>query len=279
MDEIELLYVDARKWLDKIDLIHLSRYRFDTSIKCDHVTNNMTGSFNSMLGEHRAKTYLCLLEYIRRMVMKRFQERKEACNRQTSELPPTIKAKLVKASDKSRMHIMLKAGNEEYELLGETRAYLTKLRLVNCKCGVWQVSGIPCSHAFVESGLYSQINRVADFVHPSLTKSAFLQTYGQMINPIPDRYVWPEITITTVLPPPLKTQSGKPKVRRRREPDVRPSQTRGTSCFCKNCGVLGHNKRTCKGPNRSKLTEVASSSQPQSQPSTQNQSQVAVNLQ
>ncbi|KAK2649734.1 hypothetical protein Ddye_017223 [Dipteronia dyeriana] len=113
------------------------------------------------------KTYLCLLEYIRRKVMKRFQERKEACNRWTSELPPNVKAKLVKASEESRMLTMLKARNGEYELLGETRAYLTK---------AW------C--------------------------------------------LWPEITITTVLPPPLKTQPDMPKVIRRRKPDERPSQTR-----------------------------------------------------
>ncbi|KAK3193009.1 hypothetical protein Dsin_024319 [Dipteronia sinensis] len=186
MDEIELLNVDARKCLDKIDQIHWSMHCFDTSIKCNHVTNNMIESFNSMLGEHRAITYFCLLEYIRRMVMKRFQERKEACNRWTFDLPPIVKAKLVKTSEESRMLTMLKDGNGEYELLGETRAYLAKLRLGTC-----------------------------------------------------DLCVWPEITITVVLPPPLKTQPGRPKVRRR-EPDERPSQTRGTSVVCTNCGVLGH---------------------------------------
>ena len=186
--------------------------------------------------------------------MKRFQERKEACNRWTSELPPTVKAKLVKSSKESRTLTMLKAGNGEYELLGETRAYLAKLRLGTCECGVWQVSGIPCCHALAGIGHYSQINKVADFVHPSLTKSAFLQTYGPMIHPIPDRCVWPEITTTAALPRPLITQPGRPKVRRKREPDERPSQTRGTSVVCKNCGVLGHNKRTCKGPNRSKVS-------------------------
>ncbi|KAK1572231.1 hypothetical protein Q3G72_029394 [Acer saccharum] len=252
MDEIELLNVDARKWLDKIDSIHWSRHRFDTSIKSDHVTNNMTESFNSMLGEHRAKTYLCLLEYIRMMVMKRFQERKEACNRWTFELPPTVKAKLIKASKESRTLTMLKVGNGEYELLGETRAYLAKLRLGTCECGVWQVSGISCSHALARIGHYSQINRVTDFVHPSLTKSAFLQTYGLMIHHIPDRCVWLEITTTSVLPPPLIRQLGRLKH------SASSSQSK-----------TGSKKR---------ITEVASSSQPQSQPSTQNQSQVAVNL-
>ncbi|KAL5856652.1 hypothetical protein ACOSQ3_004110 [Xanthoceras sorbifolium] len=76
MDAIKSTNKDARIWLDKIDPAYWSKHAFDNSVKCDHVTNNMTESFNSMLGEHRAKTYLCLLEHIRRIVIKRFQERK-----------------------------------------------------------------------------------------------------------------------------------------------------------------------------------------------------------
>ncbi|KAL5734567.1 hypothetical protein ACOSP7_032428 [Xanthoceras sorbifolium] len=41
---------DARIWLDKIDPAYWSKHAFDSSVKCDHVTNNMTESFNSMLG-------------------------------------------------------------------------------------------------------------------------------------------------------------------------------------------------------------------------------------
>ncbi|KAK2652096.1 hypothetical protein Ddye_011952 [Dipteronia dyeriana] len=63
------------------------------------------------------------------IVIKRFQERKEACNRWTSKLPHTVKAKLVKASNESRILRMLKVGNGEYELVIETRAYSAKLRL------------------------------------------------------------------------------------------------------------------------------------------------------
>ncbi|KAL5777135.1 hypothetical protein ACOSP7_010061 [Xanthoceras sorbifolium] len=115
-----------------------------------------------MLGEHRAKTYLCLLEHIRRIVMKRFQERKEQCARWNCELPPIVNVKIIKASIKSRLLKMLSAGNGEYELLGETRAY---------------VSGVPCSHALAGISHYMQFSSlndvVADFVHPSLTKTAF----------------------------------------------------------------------------------------------------------
>ncbi|KAL5865520.1 hypothetical protein ACOSQ3_003034 [Xanthoceras sorbifolium] len=170
-----------------------------------------------MLGEHRAKPYLCLLEHIRRIVMKRFQNRKEQCATWNSEIPPIVNAKIIKASRKSRLLKMLSAGNGEYELLGETRAYVAKLNLRSCECGIWKISGVPCSHAL--AGIVCA---------PELTKTAFQQTYASMIHPVPDRYV-------------------------KREPDERPKGTRGSSVVCRKCGLLGHNKRTCKGPRLSKI--------------------------
>ncbi|KAL5764821.1 hypothetical protein ACOSQ2_017415 [Xanthoceras sorbifolium] len=220
----------------------------------------MTESFNSMLREHRAKTYLCLLEHIRRIVMKRFQERKEQCARWNCELSPIVNAKIIKVSIKSRLLKMLSAGNGEYELLGETRAYAAKLNLHSCECGVWQVSGVPCSHALAGISHYMQFSTlndvVADFVHPSLTKTTFLRTYESMIHPVPDLCMWPIISTTPVIPPPIKTLPGKPRVAKRREADERPKGTRVTSVVCRKCGLVGHNKRTCKGGTMSKVREL-----------------------
>ncbi|KAL5784831.1 hypothetical protein ACOSQ2_007223 [Xanthoceras sorbifolium] len=179
MEEIDKVNKDAKIWLEQTQPHHWSRHAFDPSIKCDHVTNNMTESFNSMLGDHRAKTYLCLLEYIRRMVMKRFQKRKE------------------------------------------------------------------------EYGHYCRANsmseRVIDFVDPILSKSAFMRTYTSMIHPIPDKCVWPDFHTQALIPPPLKTLPGRPKVSRRREPNEKPKESRSTCVVCTICKVPGHNKRTCKG--------------------------------
>ncbi|KAL5757018.1 hypothetical protein ACOSQ2_021764 [Xanthoceras sorbifolium] len=154
---------------------------------------------------------------------------------------------------------MLSVGNGEYELLGETRAYVAKLNIRSCECGVWQISGVPCSHALAMISHYLQHrDGIVEFVHLSLTKTAVQQTYASMILSIPDRYVWPQITVTPVIPPPLKTLPGRLKVIRRRELDDRPKGTRGSNVVCRKCGLLGHNKRTCKGPRLSKNTVSSS---------------------
>ncbi|KAL5739629.1 hypothetical protein ACOSQ2_028809 [Xanthoceras sorbifolium] len=106
-----------------------------------------------MLREHRVKTYLCLLEYIRRIVMKRFQDQKEQCTTWNSEIPPTVNAKIIKASRKSRLLKMLSAGNDKYEF------------------------GVPCSYALVGICHYLQHrDGIVEFVHFSMTKTAFQQT-------------------------------------------------------------------------------------------------------
>ncbi|KAK3185131.1 hypothetical protein Dsin_032417 [Dipteronia sinensis] len=117
MEEICVIKIATKKWLEEIDPQHWSRFAYDPVIRCDHVTNNMTEAFNSMLGTHRAASYLDLLEFIRMMVMRKFNERIEECRGWSSVLPPRVHAKILKHSKESRTLTMIAAGNMEYELL------------------------------------------------------------------------------------------------------------------------------------------------------------------
>ncbi|KAK2662211.1 hypothetical protein Ddye_000785 [Dipteronia dyeriana] len=160
-------------------------------IRCDHVTNNMIETFNSMLGTYRAATYLQLLEFIRIMVMKKFQERKEECATWRFVIPPMVDAKILKNCKQSRMLTIIVAGDMEYVLLGPDGSYAVKLRQYNCRCESCQISGIPCCHAMVAishtCGRYPVKDKVVAFVHQSLSKSAYIQTYRGMLYPIPDQ--------------------------------------------------------------------------------------------
>ncbi|TXG60592.1 hypothetical protein EZV62_015165 [Acer yangbiense] len=177
MNEIGAIDPAAKSWLQNIKTEHWSRFDYDPIVRCDHVTNNMTEAFNSMLGSHKAKSYLELLEFIRRMVMRKFQERKDECEQWNSVLPPRVNAKIMKNSKESRLFTIIAAGNGEYELLGPTEGYGVKLMEYSCQCGYWQISGIPCSHAMTAISHYygkSVMQKITDFVHQSLSKSAYL---------------------------------------------------------------------------------------------------------
>ena len=58
---------------------------------------------------------------------------------------------------------------------------------------------------------------VPNFVHQSLSKSAYIQTYRGMIHPLPDQKMWPPIEKGELFPPPYETQPGRPKMQRKRE--------------------------------------------------------------
>ncbi|KAK3198564.1 hypothetical protein Dsin_021979 [Dipteronia sinensis] len=113
----------------------------DDIIRCDHVTNNMAEASNSMLGSHRVASYLELLEFIRRMIMRKFQERKKECEAWNSVLPPRVNAKILKHGKESRLFTIIATGNGEYGLLSPTGGYGVKLREYSCQYGYWQMSG------------------------------------------------------------------------------------------------------------------------------------------
>ena len=100
-----------------------------------------------MLKDFRPRTYLQLMEFIRRLVMSRFQLRKDECNTWKTDIPPSINKKILENSEESRILKTLHSSVGKYEMLGVGRAYTTNLVEKTCECGQWQVSGVPCSHA------------------------------------------------------------------------------------------------------------------------------------
>ncbi|TXG72109.1 hypothetical protein EZV62_000688 [Acer yangbiense] len=184
----------------------------------------------------RAKSYLELLEFIRRMVMRKFQERKDECERWNSVLPPRVNAKIMKNSKESRLFTIIAAGNGEYELLGPTGGYGVKLREYSCQCGYWQISGIPCSHAMAAISHYCGKSNGA------------------------------------LIPPPRTVQPGRPKTQRKREPDEPPKGGRSGTVSTETTQPSSSQNETTQPSSSQPATTQPSSSQPsttQSQPHSQ----------
>ncbi|KAK4435368.1 hypothetical protein Salat_0700200 [Sesamum alatum] len=62
MKEVKLA---AHDWLTKILVSMWARHAFDERVKNDHVTNNISESFNNWVGDIRSKPILTLLEGLR----------------------------------------------------------------------------------------------------------------------------------------------------------------------------------------------------------------------
>ncbi|KAK2634775.1 hypothetical protein Ddye_029567 [Dipteronia dyeriana] len=82
-------------------------------------------------------------------------------------------------------------GNMEYDLLAPNERYDVKLGEYSWQCGSWQVGGIPYRHALVaishHCGKAAVKDNVSEYVHRSLTMSAYMQTYRGLVHLIPDK--------------------------------------------------------------------------------------------
>ncbi|KAK2654662.1 hypothetical protein Ddye_014518 [Dipteronia dyeriana] len=64
---------------------------------------------------------------IRRLVMSRFQLRKDECNTWKIDIPPSVNKKILESSDESRILKTLHSGGGKYEMLGVVRVYSVNL--------------------------------------------------------------------------------------------------------------------------------------------------------
>ncbi|XP_071902604.1 uncharacterized protein [Coffea arabica] len=188
MERIKEINIEAWKYLTQISLTTWARHSFSSAIKCDHVTNSFTKSFNAWVADLRGLPILILLE------------------------------------------------------------------------------GIPCKHAAL--GIIYRRENLEKYCDPLFTIEVYQRTYSGMINPVSDERNWPdmpEVTLATLLPPPLRRAPGRPKKNRRREADEDASLAqigRSKAFRCSLCQSYGHNKRTCERvPVKAKKGSNASSSQ------------------
>ncbi|KAM7513092.1 hypothetical protein LguiB_011967 [Lonicera macranthoides] len=117
------------------------------------------------------------------------------------------------------------------------------LKANTCNCREWQVSGVPCVHAMAV--ILPRRESWENYCNPYLTIDAYKATYAGYIHPINDCQFWKEPQYT-LLPPPLFRPPGKLRnniMKNRNE--VAPKKNKKKRCS--KYGILGHNKKTCKG--------------------------------
>ncbi|KAK1550055.1 hypothetical protein Q3G72_012922 [Acer saccharum] len=194
---------------DDIDSKVWCAHTWDTEVKCDHATNNLSEAFNSWIGKLRNQPVLTLLENLRRKVMKRMHKMRTECTRWSTKLPPVVHRTLEKLRQEGRSMQVLSANDFEFEILDE----------------------------FGMKWLLILDTILMAMVHGNLV------TYQPVIHPIPDQRTWPEIPNDKKFPPIAKTKPGQPKVKRRRE----QGESVGSKVVrCTGCRGLGHNIRSCK---------------------------------
>lgn len=216
---------------------HLLRHAFDEREKINCITNTMIESFNNQLDIAKALSILSLLEHIRRKVMKSLRMWFANVEAWPGEVPPRVQRKVDVSSDKVRHIKVVWVGGGEYELKDETNIFNINLDDRTCDSKGWQISGVPCTH--VIACIWANKLDVLSYIHESSSKTMYVKTYGGIIHPIPDRYLWAKVDYDTILSPQVK-KLGRPKLARRKGVDE-DTEVRAYFVKCDKHKQHGHN--------------------------------------
>ncbi|GAV69296.1 hypothetical protein CFOL_v3_12797, partial [Cephalotus follicularis] len=116
-----------------------------------------------------------------------------------------------------------------------------------CSCFKCYLTGIPCKHAI--ACINYDHRRIEDFVEPCYHKEMYLRTYSDTVNAGNGPQLWPMSGQEPILPPPFKRTLGRPKIRRRRDPNEpknpnKLSKRNQVQVFSK-YNTQEHNRRSC----------------------------------
>ena len=87
--------------------------------------------------------------------------------------------------------------------------------------------------------------QIADFVHECYSVAKFRAAYDGRVEPMTDRFQWPEVDLGFKVHPPLLGRlTGQPNVQRVRS--YLENNPNKKKVRCKRCGGFGHFEKTCK---------------------------------
>ncbi|XP_060668073.1 uncharacterized protein LOC107412125 [Ziziphus jujuba] len=136
MEGIKAVDLGAYTWLKDIPVDSWSNPAFETDVKMDHATNNLTESFNSQIDRIRNKPILQLVESLRRKVMKKFSKREQKAKDWLTDLPPSVQAKVNKFQREGSHIQVIHAENSKFEVLHESVTVLVDFNKATCDYGV-----------------------------------------------------------------------------------------------------------------------------------------------
>ncbi|KAL3649730.1 hypothetical protein CASFOL_006133 [Castilleja foliolosa] len=246
--EIKKLDSAAANWLMNIPPCHWTRSHFTTSCKSDVLVNNMCESFNNMILQARGKPIISMFEWIRTRMSTRYQTKKLGMEKYIGTLCPSILRKINKYHKLARNCYPRWCGRDEFEVECFMEKYVVYLDKRTCTCGIFQLNGYPCAHAW--SCIADRRYKVEDYVDHWYTKEKYMRVYDRMIHAVPGSRDYIKTPYEPLQAPVLKKRIGRPKKMRMKTNDEvqRNGFRSGLTHKCQNCLQLGHNRIKCQNP-------------------------------
>lgn len=231
--------------------------------RCDILLNNICEVLNRRLVDARDQPIITCLQYIMEYLMRRIVIVQQVAEKTQGRLTPTATKIFERIKSHAGNYVVTWNGGNKYQCSRQHMdQYVVDMNEKSCTCRKWELTGFPCAHA-VAAIWNMSINGMAvgvpeDFVDPAYRLSIWKDVYSHKINPISGRRLWRKsLCATTLLPPLVHKQSGRPKKKRRKseaELESQPASSfvvagkisrAGTSKMCSKCKQVGHNARGC----------------------------------
>ncbi|XP_021866757.2 uncharacterized protein [Spinacia oleracea] len=251
MAEIKELNEDAYNYLSDIPPVHWCRHAFGSNSRSNMLLNNLCETFNAVIREARDKPIITCLDWIRRYVMRRNAEKWEGIQKYEGRFMPFVEKVLAWVYEASLNCIVCPSRLDEWEVETAFDRHVVDLKELTCTCFRWELTGIPCPHAY--ACIVKKRWRPEDFVHECYSKAKYLATYSPHIKPMPGMKQWKKTDLPRPLPPLLRKMPGRPKSHKRKKEAGEDAEERFVKRGkkpnnCSNCKQPGHNKRKCNNP-------------------------------
>ena len=220
---------------------------------CVDVHNNISESFNNAIDPSRYMPMVEMLETIRRTTMVRIDLRKKIAAANASRFPSRITKIIQSEQRKLKFCKMVPSSDGRCEVRESSISYSLNMRLKNCACRRWDLSGVPCRHAL--RIISEKKLNYEDYISAYYLNSRQQQIYADSIRPVNGMCFWNR-SGSLVLPPPSlvddtenrKGRKSKPK--RKKGKNESPTKKKKVSrekriMHCGRCGVAGHNALKC----------------------------------
>ncbi|KAL9661622.1 hypothetical protein QQ045_026446 [Rhodiola kirilowii] len=144
MNYLKELDSAAYTHLLKLDPSYWSKHAFGYFVKSDAVCSNISECFNSYIKVARDQPIITCLETIRRLLMKRFYEKRIGIEKYSGNICPRINQKLQEnIRDSMHCNVIFGGGpavEVEHTIHG---IFMANIHLRSCSCRIWDLTGIP----------------------------------------------------------------------------------------------------------------------------------------
>ncbi|CAH9051144.1 unnamed protein product [Cuscuta europaea] len=139
-------------------------------------------------------------------------------------------------------------GHDDYEVKRGRHQYQVRLEGRTCSCRVWELNGIPCSHAVC--AILDNGGDPETYVDECYSKEVYQRIYSHHLQRMNGELMWKKTQQNDIQAPIPKKMTGWPKKKRKREATEGPSSAttmtrKGRVMTCFICKVAGYNKSKC----------------------------------